>query len=401
VNPDVTERTTGGAGGGRTYPRVRVSGGPRERGRQYGEQTRERVRRSVEAYAAVFDYYAHIGWEAARAAAAPFAGAIEAYEPKYLEELHGIAEGAGLDLGDVLALNLRTEIMYARRASGSPGTAPARDGCSSVAVLPRASVNGHTLLGQNWDWLIHSWDTTIVLEAEQDEGPDFVTVVEAGLLAKTGMNAAGLGLVTNTIVSDRDVGALGVPYHVCLRSLLDAEDIVDALARLQRATRSSSANYLLASSDGLAVNVESTPGDATHLLLDQPTDGLLTHTNHFVSPRFDGLDAGLALMPDSFFRLQRLDETVRGAAVGMAPAAGVAPAGLQRVFADHAGHPYGVCSHPDAVSPPVDQSATIASVIMDLDERILWLADGNPCEAAYRELDYADFLGAKTGEVTP
>jgi isopenicillin-N N-acyltransferase-like protein len=392
---------SGGAGIGRTYPRVRVSGGPRECGRQYGEQTRERVQRSVEAYTAIFDYYAHIGWETARAEAAPFAAAIEAYGPKYLEELRGIAEGAGLDLGDVLALNLRTEIMFARRASGSPESAAARDGCSSVAVLPCASASGHTLLGQNWDWLIHSWDTTILLEAEQLDGPNYVTVVEAGLLAKTGMNAAGLGLVTNTIVSDRDVGALGVPYHVCLRSLLDAEGIVDALARLQRATRSSSANYLIASADGLVVNIESTPGDATHLLLDQPNDGLLTHTNHFVSPRFDGLDTGLALMPDSFFRLQRLTETVRDAGVGTAPAAGVAPAGLQRAFADHAGHPYGVCSHPDPAAPLVDQAATIASLVMDLDERILWLADGNPCEAPYRELDYADFLGAAAGEVTP
>jgi isopenicillin-N N-acyltransferase-like protein len=378
-----------------------VSGGARERGRQYGEQTRERVRRSVEAYSAIFDYYAHIGWEAARAEAAPFAAAIEAYGPKYLDELRGIAEGAGLDLDDVLALDLRTEIMFAHRASGSSETAAARDGCSSVAVLPRASANGHTLLGQNWDWLIHSWDTTIVLEAEQHEGPDFVTVVEAGLLAKTGMNAAGLGLVTNTVVSDRDVGALGVPYHVCLRSLLDAESITDALARLQRATRSSSANYLLASAEGLAVNVESTPGDATHLLFDQPLDGLLTHSNHFVSPRFDGLDTGLALMPDSFFRLQRLNETLRDGAAGTEPAAGVALEHLQRAFSDHAGHPYGVCSHPDPATPPVDQAATIASLVMDLDERILWLADGNPCEAPYRELDYRDFLDAAAGEATP
>jgi hypothetical protein len=79
-------------------------------------------------------------------------------------------------------------------------------GFKELAVLPGASENGHTLLGQNWDWLIHAWETTVVLESEQDQGPNFVTVVEAGLLAKTGMNAAGLGLVTNTLVSDRDIG---------------------------------------------------------------------------------------------------------------------------------------------------------------------------------------------------
>jgi hypothetical protein len=29
---------------------------------------------------------------------------------------------------------------------------------------------------------------------------------------------------------------------------------------------------------------------------------------------------------------------------------------------------------------------------MDLDERRMWLADGRPCTAPYRELDYGDFL---------
>ena len=36
-----------------TYPHVRVSGGPSERGRQYGEQARERVERSVALYEAM------------------------------------------------------------------------------------------------------------------------------------------------------------------------------------------------------------------------------------------------------------------------------------------------------------------------------------------------------------
>jgi len=41
-----------------TFPHVRVEGGPRERGRAYGEQAAERVRRSIEAYREVFQAYA-------------------------------------------------------------------------------------------------------------------------------------------------------------------------------------------------------------------------------------------------------------------------------------------------------------------------------------------------------
>ena len=69
---------------------------------------------------------------------------------------------------------------------------------------------------------------------QKEDGPDFVTVVEAGLLAKTGFNSSGIGLVTNTLVCDADAGKLAVPYHVVLRAILDCETLSDALAALQR-----------------------------------------------------------------------------------------------------------------------------------------------------------------------
>ena len=97
-----------------------------------------------------------------------------------------------------------------------------------------------------------------------------------------------------------------MPYHVALRAILDAETISDAYAVLQRASRSSSANYLIAHRDGQAVNIEGAPGDFHALFLTFPDEGLLLHTNHFVSGRLAGGDVGLWVMPDSPFRLDRL-----------------------------------------------------------------------------------------------
>jgi len=105
------------------YPRISVEGGARERGRRHGEAVRERVRRSVDAYAEVFAH--HAGWDRARvrAAAAGFRAPIAAHGAKYLEELYGIAEGAHVDELDVLAINVRTEIMFCHpdpRAASAP-----------------------------------------------------------------------------------------------------------------------------------------------------------------------------------------------------------------------------------------------------------------------------------------
>src|SRR5579872_5361713 len=359
--------------------RIRVAGTPYERGRQYGTQARDRVRLSVQAYERVFAHFAGWEWPAVRRAAAAFEAPIAAFRPAYLDEMRGIADGAGLDLADVLAINVRTEVMYSAKARQAPrtGTQPPLE-CSAFARVPAPGQQDPVLIGQNWDWLLHSAQTLVVLEVRQDEGPDFVTVVEAGLLAKAGLNAAGLGLVTNALVTDTDVGTPGLPYHVLLRAILDCATVTEALKVLQAGPRSSSANYLIAQASGAALNVEAAPGDFTRLYPLFPDQGLLLHTNHFLSPRLHPVDVSLWAMPDSAVRLQRL----RAGATRSATLAG-----FRALLADHADHPFSICSHPDPHDHPLEQGATIASVLMDLNARRLWLATGNPCQAPYEEQD--------------
>src|SRR5581483_715038 len=368
------------------FPRIRVGGGHRERGRQYGEQARDRVHRSIEAYDEVFAHYAGWRWDDVRREAARYIVPIERFDVRYLEAMRGIGEGAGVAVEDVLGINVRTEVMFAAKARNAAAQGTRFDGCSAFAVLPERTANGHTLIGQHWDWLLHSFETVVILEATQAEGPDFVTVVEAGLLAKTGMNSSGIGLATNALVTDQDRGEPGVPYHLVLRGILDAENLSDAYAVTQRGMRSSSANYLIASADGVAADVEAAPGDFSRLFLTFPVDGVLLHTNHFVSPSFDAKDVSLWIMPDSPFRLERLHAEVRRRGSKLAIG------DFQELLADHANHPSGICCHPDPRMHPFDQGATVASVLMDLDERRMWVADGHPCTAPYRELDYASFL---------
>jgi isopenicillin-N N-acyltransferase-like protein len=365
------------------YPVIRVEGDSRERGRQYGAQARERVERSIAAYREVFAHYATWDWSTVVAESRRYHDPIKAFGQQYFDEITGIAEGAGVDLDDVVAINVRTEIMFAAKARASGASLPRVSECSAFAHVGE---DGSVLVGQNWDWLPHAFDTTVVLEAVPETGPRYVTVVEAGLLAKFGMNSAGLGLVTNALVSAYDIGEAAVPYHVLLRAVLDAPTAMDALATLQRDTRSASANYLLAHASGLALDVESAPGDFTRLFLLQPDEhGDLVHTNHFLSPQLPGPDVGLWVMPDSPFRLQRVRAAVRRARDAGA---------YEQLFTDHAGHPYGVCCHPDPAVVPVEQGATVASGVMDLQARTLRLAAGLPCTTGYETLSYADFLEA-------
>jgi len=131
--------------------------------------------------------------------------------------------------------------------------------------------------------------------------------------------------------------------------------------------------------------VAGAPGDFDELYLTFPSEGVLVHTNHFLSPRFSGRDVSLWVMPDSPFRLARI-------ATAVAAPGALSLDTFRLALADHANHPSGVCCHPDPRSARLDQGTTVASVLMDLDTKTMWVADGHPCTTPYRELDYASFL---------
>ena len=384
-------------------PRIRVEGTHYERGRQYGAQARGRVHRSVQAYRDVFAYYTGWDWDTVLRTAAGFEAPIAGFRPAYLEEMRGIADGAGLDPADVLAINVRTEVMYAAKARLAPLAARAPQApqapaeCSAFAVVPAPGQPGGTLIGQNWDWLLHASHTLVVLEATQEDGPDFVTVVEAGLLAKAGLNAAGLALVTNALVTEADAGDPGLPYHVLLRAILDCATVTQALEVLQAGPRSSSANYLIAHAGGAALDIEAAPGDFTRLYPLYPDQGVLVHTNHFLSPGLaPGLgpvDVSLWAMPSSAVRLQRLR-------AGTGQPGALTLDHFRALLADHADYPHSICSHPDPADHPLEQGATIASLLMDPNAGQVWLAAGNPCQVAYEPLEIT-WSGSPNGSAGP
>jgi isopenicillin-N N-acyltransferase-like protein len=369
------------------YPRVALSGDARERGLAHGRQAAERVRHSVEIYRAIFRHYADWDWNQVTRHALTFEKPIGDVHPDYLEEIRGIAEGSGLAYDDILAINVRTEVMFsavARRAAVE---------CTAFAATPEATADGHVLVGQNWDWKPHMTGTVIVLEVERDDGPDYVTVVEAGLLAKTGMNSAGIGLTTNALISSDDHGLPGLPYHVILRAILDAENLPQALDAVTRHHRSSAANYLIAHRDGLAVDVEAAPGDYSRVWLVFPERGLLGHTNHYVCATPGIKDVTRWYAPDSPFRLERIDGALyrlRGR---------IEPGLVEEALRDHVSHPLGVCKHRDLSLPEYEQSVTVASVVYDLTAGQMRLADGQPCSCEYRTLDYSHWVASAAGAV--
>jgi isopenicillin-N N-acyltransferase-like protein len=357
------------------WPVVAVAGGPRERGRAYGAQARERIHRSLELYENVFRHYTGMRWPAVVDRAGSFADPIDAYDVRLLPEIEGIAEGSAVEAEDILALNVRTEVMFGM----------ARAECTAMCVSGDAE-GRHVLLAQNWDWKPGALHTCILLAATPHDAPAFVTFVEAGLLAKCGLNDAGLGLATNAMTSTLDRGEPGVPFHAILRRILTSASFDEAVDAVTSPPRASSANYLIASRDGRATDLETAPGGPEGV---RRTDAArLAHANHFLRTTREGskdlerLDASST----SIARQASADARLRGSGQDSVEE-------LLGALRDHAAP---VCQHVSPDEPPEAASDTIAAITMDLTDGVLWVTEGHPCTEAPDRLE----LGALVGRAT-
>lgn len=352
---------------------VRMRGTDFEAGVAYGQQAADEIRISIARYTAVFGDAGIATWDEACAHALQYREVIAERAPGSLDQLEGIAEGAGLRLADVLALNTRSELMFAVSAADFP-----EDGCTSVAIGPERSANGHSLLAQNWDWTVAAGESVVLLLREGHDRPGYVALVEAGLLSKTGINTAGLGLCTNTLVSTTDRGEpTGLPYHVFLHELIQTERISDGLQYLYATPRGLSANYLLMHADGAVLDIETTGGGPEGLAHLTATDGVITHTNHFKDPRLALTDRRVRESSSTVVRLDRINR--RLAAAG----GKIGREDVLDALRDHANYPLSVCMHGDPRKPEVRRSGTLATVFYDLETLQVWLAVGNPCEVDF------------------
>lgn len=357
-----------------SWPVVTVAGGPRERGRAYGEQARERVHRSLELYEDIFRHATGMRWHEVRDRAGRVAGPIDTFDVRLLPEIEGIAEGASVDAEDVLALNVRTEVMFGMVARE----------CTVLSSRTGAGEEAHVLLAQNWDWKPGARDTCVLLVQAPHTGPPFATFVEAGLLAKCGSNGRGVGLAAAALTTTLDRGDPGVPFHAILRRILTSESLDEAVDAVVTSTRASSGNYLLASRDGRAVNLETAPGGADRVFRSEGDH--LAHANHFLRPSRDG-----------FKDLERFDDTSTSITRQTAADTWLAGGGersIDDVFGVLRDHAAPVCQHAGDEEPPVAAYETIAAIVMDLTEGSLFVTDGPPCTAAPERFDLGSLVAS-------
>lgn len=352
------------------------SNDPRQRGTTYGETAKKEIQELLKVYRELFQIISRKKWDQIVDQIPPYIKQVDNFAPDLLEEVRGIADGAGCAFEEIFTINARSEILFEQ------GIHPQE--CSSVAAIPEATQNGDTLLAQNWDWYKETVDCQVILKISGREGvPPMVTFTEAGQLAKIGMNGAGIGLAVNNLMAS--VSRIGVPWIFLTRRVLESNNFTEAVGKILASPKAHSMNFMIARAGGEAVDLETSPVE-DHLIW--PEDGTLAHTNHYLRLCQDMRDRKPVMdqYPSTFIRQRRIAQGLK------ARNRGLDANGIQDIFKDHFDYPFSVCIHENTKLDPKLYFITCMSIVMNLDKQLICYTKGNPCCNPVHELELSDFF---------
>lgn len=340
-------------------PRLEVSGSYREIGERVGKVFGTHIRAVIEGQG---------GWHAGilhalrsphgRVLSGELKRLTRSHFPQFLEELEGVADGAGMHFDAIWAMTIKSEL-------GAAGTEP--PGCSTLYFGDGTR-----------SWLCHNEDghaahlgQMVLLRVTPPSRVSFVSMLYPGILAGNGPSLNSRGVVQTTNYISSVCAEVGLPRYVVGRAILEAAGLEEAVQIATLEPRAYPYHHNLGSlGDGRYLSVETVPGQHR---VEEPK-GLYLHTNHLVSegtrdyPHEDPEYRNTSSMS----RYTVLQRSI--AELGAAPAG---PETLLAMLSSHESAPYSPCRHPAGEV----RGQTLGTACVDLKRGRFTLYSGNPCEA--------------------
>jgi len=360
---DPAEKTT------KTFPSYSFSGTSRQIGQQYGESCASLIKQHCDLAVERLGTRSGITPTQALEEALRYRPFVSWYAGFLDEEILGMAEGAGISIGEAYLIQLRAELYY--QGSAAP---EANAECTTFAVLPEAAAHGNPLIGQNADLPSFYSELGVVVEIVADDAPATLMLTPAGQVSYIGVNDRGLGVFANFLSCDG--WRVGFPRYLLTRLALLHGSVDEAVAAVRGVPRASSRNLIMLDAEGKAADLETTPTEDAYLEPDE--EGLLAHSNHFVGEKLLGEEERTGEhLRESQDRLERIRELLKAGRGRLDADA------MQAIFRDRGSFPHPICRMP-ADDDSSEDVITFASVIAEPSRGRMWVCVGPPNEHEYR-----------------
>ena len=264
-------------------PVIELCGTSYDRGRQYGQAAKELIAQVVEAWRADLGNYARSidrvnnpdpdSYLDNFLSDTNYLYGIQQWAPTLLDEVKGIADGAGQPFETILGLQLMDEEwIYGLHCGLNKSTTK----CTAFGVPGLG--NKISYAGQNMD--IPSWvegKQVLLRIMPTENSPEALVFAFAGIIGLNGMNANGLGITCNTLAQLKS-STHGLPVSFIVRSVLEKQNIEDAERFIGAIKHASGQNYILSTS--AAMHCFECSADRVVRYAPENAQGRVFHTNH-------------------------------------------------------------------------------------------------------------------------
>jgi len=211
--------------------------------------------------------------------------AMEPHIPQeYIEEMQGLADGAGMNYTDVLLGQTYGDIRF---------YGPGWTGCSGFAVFGNATMDGHLYHGRSLDWNLPPESIGLITVYEPENGNAYVNVGFFGMIAViTGMNIEGI-TVGSKISLSNDQTLDGMPAEFIHKQVLQySNNLTEAIDIICQTDRTFGENIVLGDGKNLnACAIEVSANYCEVFWAGDPAEDIEPHysipnavrrTNHYV-----------------------------------------------------------------------------------------------------------------------
>lgn len=339
---------------GNKIPVIKVKGNHYQVGYQIGTKMKKQLNELLQQSKDYVSEKTDLKWEDIRAQSQLLLEYSKKHLPEYVEEIRGAADASGIDLVDLFSE--MCEEIYSKNFLR---------GCSDLIASGDVTEDGSVIAAHNNDTSPSLEKYAVVVHYQVDGEPEILAVGYGGLAISIGYNSAGISLTGNEL-SMNDM-KLGVPRLLLCRKILAARTIAEAIDASIFQPRASNYNMVLTDENGEIYSIESSATDYEAIYAE---DGYLVHTNHYTSLRMRKYELDPYDITSSLVRYNRayrlMKNNRRKISIEM----------MKKFLQDHVSRPKSLCRHGDNVK-------TTFSVIINLTEKAMYLARGNPCESEY------------------
>ncbi len=346
----------GGATAHSQSPAVhRFSGSPFDVGRQQGEQFRPAILCDLADKAAAAGGREDLALKADRMWQL-HRSCYERFVPQSLEEIRGVAAGAGV--------SFELAFLISHETGGHPALGD--DGCSSIVVPAPSSKTATVLIGQNKDTHRNPREHLLVHKTYSD-GRQELLLTYAGWIGNIGISTTGVGICGNSLTAAEPQGEV-LCTSLIWRILQETGRVEDMVAVLNEFPFING-SVLVGQRDSGAWCVEHAAGKHSILRSEERP---FARANTILSADLRQLEQRPLTSASSDFRQHRMEEMI-------ATQSELDLNDLQTIFSDHRNFPLSICRHPD----PSETITTTACYTADIHNGIFQYCHGNPCDGVW------------------